>query len=143
MLPAEMPSTSEGNSFVLQDSGEQAGTVLVFMIPWCESYLENTRPAASASCRQVREQIEGIKQQATDIRWLGINSGLSTMAGDLPKYTETYHTTIPLALDADGRLFRAFGVMSVPTIIVADESGRIVRRVDGYDATLEEAVSAL
>jgi hypothetical protein len=38
---------------------------------------------------------------------------------------------VPLALDADGALFRRFGVMQVPTVLLADAQGRVVRRIDG------------
>jgi peroxiredoxin len=143
LLPAETLNTSEGDSFMLQDLQKQAGTVLVFMIPWCESYLAETRPTAAETCRLVREQVETLKQQHADVRWLGINSGLWTVASDLPDYVKTYHTTLPLTLDVDSHLFRAFDVMTMPTVIVADAAGRVIKRVEGYDPVLEEIVSAL
>ena len=142
-LPAEILQTSGGASFRLHDAEQQKGTVLVFMIPWCESYLKDTRPAAAESCREVREQLETLKQQAGDVRWLGVNSGLWTMAADLQAYAKQYGTTLPLALDADNHLFRAFGVTTVPTMIVADAEGKIVRRIEGFDPALNAAVSAL
>jgi hypothetical protein len=37
---------------------------------------------------------------------------------------------IPLTLDESGREFRAFRVNDVPTILVADSSGKILRRID-------------
>jgi hypothetical protein len=35
-----------------------------------------------------------------------------------------------LTLDESGREFRAFRVNDVPTILVADSSGKILRRID-------------
>jgi peroxiredoxin len=143
VLPAETFNTSAEHAFALQDVQNQSGTVLVFMIPWCESYLAETRPVAAEACRQVREQVETLKQQSANVRWLGINSGLWTVASDLPAYEQTYHTTLPLALDADSHLFRAFDVTTMPTVIVADAAGRIIRRVEGYEPALAEIISAL
>ena len=40
-------------------------------------------------------------------------------------------------MDESGDWFRAFDVMHVPTIVIADASGRIVKRVEGFDASLE------
>ena len=120
----------------LRDPDNRKVTVLVFMLPWCESYLEQSRPSASETCRQVREQMESLHQQQGELRLLGINSGLWTLEQDLRNYADDYGTTIPLALDADNVLFRAFGVMTVPTVIVADAEGRIVKRVDGFDPAL-------
>jgi hypothetical protein len=37
-------------------------------------------------------------------------------------------------LDESGEWFRAFDVSDVPTLLVADATGRLVRRVDGFDA---------
>jgi hypothetical protein len=38
---------------------------------------------------------------------------------------------MPLTLDASGEEFRAFRVNEVPTFIIADAHGRIVRRIEG------------
>jgi hypothetical protein len=54
--------------------------------------------------------------------------------------------SIALTLDDSGVLFRKFRVMNVPTVLVADENGRIVQRLEGHAAdapsALEGAVSA-
>jgi thiol-disulfide isomerase/thioredoxin len=130
------------NSIALTDSAAQ-GTALVFMIPWCESYLATTRPEQAAACREVREQVEALKRQYPHVRWIGVSSGIWTVAGDLPVYARDNAVTLPLALDADGQLFRTFGIMTVPTVIVADGSGRIVKRTEGYDAALGTTLSTL
>ena len=39
--------------------------------------------------------------------------------------------TIPLTLDASGEVFRAFRVNDVPTVLIADAGGRLVRRIEG------------
>jgi hypothetical protein len=38
--------------------------------------------------------------------------------------------TIPKTLDASGKIFRSFRVNDVPTILIADSKGRLVRRVE-------------
>jgi thiol-disulfide isomerase/thioredoxin len=134
-LPDISAKTLDGQTFRSRDSSVTRPTVLVFMAPWCESYLEKSRPAASKSCRQVREQIEAVAKDL-DVRWLGIASGLWATRDDLSDYKAQYKTTIPLALDDSGVWFRSFRVMNVPTILVADVDGKIVRRVDGFNAEL-------
>jgi len=135
-LPASLPGI-DGDS-----AGPATGTVLVFMIPWCEAYLATTRPEQSQDCRAVREQVETLRQQHPGVRWQGVSSGIWTVAADLATYTRENAVTLPLTLDNDGQLFRTFGVMTVPTVIVADAAGNIVARVEGYDPALETMIPA-
>jgi thiol-disulfide isomerase/thioredoxin len=130
-VPDMTLSTLDGGTFHLGTPG--TATVLAFLSPWCESYLKGSRPQLAANCRAAREQSEA---HATDagLRWLGIASGLWASPEDLSSYREQYHVTIPLTLDASGRLFREFRVMTVPTLLLIDANGRIVRRVAGAPA---------
>ncbi len=129
-LPKRSLRTVDGLRFELQHSADHTLTVLVFLSPWCESYLATTRPEVSATCRSAREQFSAL---ATDprLRWLGIASGLWANAEDLRKYRAEYKVTIPFTLDASGEVFRAFRVNDVPTILIADAGGRVVRRIEG------------
>jgi peroxiredoxin len=129
-LPKKTLRTIDGRRFALQHGDpEHRSTVLVFLSPWCESYLATTRPEVSANCRSVRTQFSAL---ATDsrVRWLGIASGLWANSDDLRQYQSENGVTIPLTLDESGEVFRAFRVNDVPTVLVADAEGRIVRRID-------------
>jgi peroxiredoxin len=133
-LPNLVAKTIDGEAFAVRRSGERRPTVLVFFSPWCETYLAGSRPEVGARCGQVREQVDALARERTDVRWLGVASGLWAVEGELADYRAQYETPIPLMLDESGEWFRAFDVMDMPTVLVADEDGRIVRRVDGYDA---------
>ena len=131
LLPKRSLHTLDGQRFEFQHGAAQHElTVLVFLSPWCESYLATTRPEVSAACRSAREQFSAL---ATDprLRWLGIASGLWANAEDLRQYRAEYKVTIPLTLDASGEVFRAFRVNDVPTVLIADTDGRVVRRIEG------------
>jgi thiol-disulfide isomerase/thioredoxin len=127
-LPARSVTTLDGRPFSLQPLKQPRPTVLVFLSPWCESYLATTRPAISASCRHTREQV-GALARDPHFRWIGIASGLWANADDLRKYRDEHRVGIPLTLDASGEIFRSFGVTDVPTVLIADARGRIVRRI--------------
>ena len=115
--------------------------MLVFLSPWCESYLETTRPAASANCRRMREEVTAVAGEG-NARWLGVASGLWATPPDLKEYRLKYHVDIPLALDESGALFRTFNVSEVPVVIVADGSGRIVRRIEAADLAEPSALKS-
>jgi thiol-disulfide isomerase/thioredoxin len=132
-LPMKTVQTLDGKSFQFRSHGAGQPTVFVFLSPWCESYLATTRPAISASCRSTREQVSALAR-ARHARWLGVASGLWASPEDLRKYQADYKVRIPLTLDESGTLFRAFSVTNVPTVLVADASGKIVRRVEFDDA---------
>ena len=141
-LPAQSARLLGGQSFQFQTANEHRPTVLLFLSPWCESYLATTRPNVSSSCRNAREQVTAL---ATDhrVRWLGIASGLWAKREDLLKYQKDYKVTIPLTLDASGALFREFRVNDVPTLLIADSHGKIVQRLDPTDAeSLRKALDA-
>lgn len=140
-LPAV--TVNVGNESLSLNGTTPRGTVLVFMTTWCESYLASTRPEQSMTCRNAREQVERLKAQHPDLRWLGVTSGIWTVPQDLTAYSRDNAVTLPLTLDADSALFRRFGVMRVPTIVIADGSGQIVARIDGYDVQLDDILSAL
>ncbi|GLQ45013.1 hypothetical protein GCM10007862_00640 [Dyella lipolytica] len=135
-LPDLAVPTLSGEAFHLpSQTGKNQPTVLVFLSPWCETYLAGSRPALAASCRAVREQVAALSRD-THVRWLGIASGLWAGKDDLLAYQKDHHLTMPLALDASGTLFRSFRVMHVPTLLVVDAQGRIVRRIEGVDPQL-------
>jgi peroxiredoxin len=144
-LPEQSPLTLDGWRFRFRDSGDSRHTILVFLSPWCESYLATTRPALSANCRRMREQVSALSGER-NARWLGIASGLWATPEDLREYRTRYRVRIPLSLDESGALFRAFNVTRVPAVLIADGSGRILRRVEGGDldtaAALRTAINA-
>jgi peroxiredoxin len=125
--------TVDGATFKVLEPATKRPTVLVFLSPWCESYLSTSRPGLSASCRAVREQVE---QQAkgSSARWLGVASGIWASKDDVRDYRKQYSVGIPVALDESGELFRSFRVMNVPTLVIIDEQGRVARRIEGSDA---------
>jgi thiol-disulfide isomerase/thioredoxin len=138
LLPKQSLRTLDGRRFEFQPgTAQQKLTVLVFLSPWCESYLATTRPEVSATCRSAREQFSALSGDPR-LRWLGIASGLWANSEDLRRYRTEYKVAIPLTLDASGEVFRAFRVNDVPTVLIADAGGRIVRRIEG-SATLDAA----
>jgi peroxiredoxin len=147
-LPSDTAKTIDGHRFHFFVAHDPRNTVLVFLSPWCESYLETTRPAASANCRRIREEVTAVAGEGSagerSARWLGVASGLWATPPDLREYRLKYHVNIPLTLDDSGALFRAFNVNEVPVVLVADASGRIVHRIEAADlatpAALKEAI---
>jgi len=121
--------------------GNKGPLVLVFLSPWCESYLETSRAAMSAHCRDVRLQVEALAKQHPDTRWLGVASGIWASPDDLTKYVSKYAVSIPLTLDESGTLFNSFHVRSVPTVIAINGRGVIEQRIEGNDPSLATQMS--
>jgi thiol-disulfide isomerase/thioredoxin len=142
-LPETVVQTLDGQSYPLRSAGGRKATVLVFLSPWCESYLATTRPSVSANCRAGREQVATLAHDQR-IRWLGVASGLWATPQDLRDYRTKYKPGIPLTLDESGALFREFRVTNTPTVLVADAYGRIARRIESGDReSLPEAIGAV
>jgi len=128
-LPKTTVRTLGGRAFHFQQRGLNGPTVLVFLLPWSESYLATTRPEVSANCRAAREQVSALSRRP-HTRWLGVASGLWVTPEDLQEYRKKYRIGIPLSLDESGMLFREFGVNNTPTMIVADAKGNIIQRIE-------------
>ncbi len=141
MPPPKALRTIDGEPFPLRDPKAQRPTLLVFLSPWCESYLETTRPAVSQNCRRMREQVAALTNQS-DVRWLGIAMGLWASKDDLLEYRKKYGVGIPLSLDASGALFREFNVTEVPVVLAVDKTGRILRRIDARELETPMALHA-
>jgi peroxiredoxin len=142
-LPAFSATTLDGTIFEARPAAADARvTALVFLSPWCESYLKTSRPALSASCRAVREEVSRLAGDAR-VRWLGIASRLWATPEDLRDYQREHAISIPLTLDESGELFRRFRVMHVPTVVLVDAQGRIVRRLEGSATSLAAELQAV
>jgi peroxiredoxin len=140
--PPFSAQTLDGSQFNVPEPAEQHPKVLVFLSPWCESYLATSRAAISANCRDVREQVDALAKQHPQVRWLGIASSLWATKEDLSKYQSDYKVTIPLTLDESGALFRTYQVRKVPTVIVINTQGKIERRIEGSDPRLPAQLQA-
>jgi peroxiredoxin len=144
-LPDLSLPTLDGGRFPL-DAHDGRPIVLVFLSPWCESYLAESRPAAAAKCRKMREQVSALGDRP-GIRLLGIAAGLWATSDDLRDYRTKYAVAMPLTLDTSGDLFREFGITEVPTALMIDRRGRIAQKLSASDAekpaAVGEAVSAL
>lgn len=139
-LPNLVVRDTDGTEVPLRDPNRVRPTVLMFISPWCESYLRTSRPDRSAACRRAREQSERLAAEP-GVRWVGIASGLWAASEDLAEYRRDNHVTVPLSLDESGAIFRQFGVTEVPTIFVVDLGGTIRKRIDHVGADLREQLA--
>ncbi|MGO4504442.1 MULTISPECIES: redoxin domain-containing protein [unclassified Dyella] len=132
-VPAFELHTLDGKSLPAFEAARP--TVLLFLSPWCESYLAKSRPAIAQSCRSARERADVLARDS-HARWLGIASGLWASHDELADYQREHKIAMPLALDDTGALFRRFRVMHVPTLIVLDAQGKVIRRTETVDDVL-------
>jgi peroxiredoxin len=148
-LPDLTATALDGTPIHLRDASQERPTALVFMSPWCESYYAKPvvsqsipgRPALATSCRQVREQVTSVARRSTGVRWLGVASGLWSTPNELREYEAKYALGIALMMDESGEWFRAFDVMRVPTIVIADAHRKIVWHGEGFDEALESEIA--
>ncbi|MBV9913868.1 MAG: redoxin domain-containing protein [Sinobacteraceae bacterium] len=141
-VPALQLTALDGHALQLADPAQRRATVVMFISPWCESYLEKSRPQRASACRAAREQSERLSS-AGQLRWVAIASGLWATHEDLTRYRETKHVTIPLALDESGSLFREFAVKDVPSFIVISATGTLRGRTDEVSDDLDQRLRSL
>lgn len=93
------------------------------------AFLALSRLEQASACREVREQLEALKLQHAEVRWLGVSSALWRVESDLAAYAKENGVTLPLALDGAG--------------VVADATGKIVSRIEGNDGSLAQVLSTI
>lgn len=138
----EMSVTTTDGKTVSLAATHGKSRALVFTAPWCESYLAQSRPAVSQACRRVRVESERLAKNG-GVEWLAISSGLWASEQDLLDYKLAEKIEIPLALDADGKVFRAFNIRQIPTVVLMDKSNRIVQVLGPNDRDLKKAIQSL
>ncbi|WNL45884.1 TlpA disulfide reductase family protein [Dyella sp. BiH032] len=140
-VPAFEAAMLDGTHLSLPQAGRP--TALVFLSPWCESYLATSRPGLAQSCRAMREKVGALASSGAKVRWIGVASGLWANREELAKYRDEHRIGMPLTLDDSGALFRRFRVTHVPTVLLIDAQGRIASRVEEAGPKLEQAMRAL
>lgn len=141
-VPALAAETLDGVRTTLPSAADPRPLALVFLSPWCETYLADSRPELVRACRAARERVQA-RSGDPRVRWLGIASGLWADRARLQRYRREHAIRMPLALDADGALFRRFGVMQVPTVLLVDGRGRLAARIEGDAGGLDAALARL
>ncbi|WP_205342335.1 TlpA family protein disulfide reductase [Denitrificimonas caeni] len=135
-------TTIDGVKIELGKTVSGKAQALVFFAPWCESYLAESRPQTSKACLRVRENVETLLKQ-NKVEWLGVSSGLWAAEDDVLDYQKTTQTKLPLALDAEDALFRAFAIREIPSVVLIDSKGRVSKALGPEDTQLQDAVQSL
>lgn len=119
-------------------------TVIAFITPWCESYLKESRPAASAACQKTREALTQAYAAAPGgASWMAIANRVWSTEEDLAGYQTKLQVKHPVALDGSGEIFGIFRVREVPTVVIVGADGIIRQRFDGYSPQLAAALANL
>lgn len=136
-------SLLDGSKLDFAAPARQKPSAIVFFAPWCESYLADSRPQTAKACQRVREEVEQLMASKPGIDWVGVSSGLWVSTADLQDYQKTTHSSLPLALNEDDSLFRAFGIRDIPSVVLLDDQGRVTHILGPQDTQLAEAVNSL
>lgn len=135
-------TTRDGTTIDLTRETTDKPLGVVFFATWCEPYLAESQPETSTACRRVRETVNQLSEDQS-VQWVGIISGLWTQESDVESYLDTTETAIPVLLDAEGDIHRAFGVQQIPTVVLIDADGKITDKLGPQDTALGEAVERL
>lgn len=115
---------------------------LMFFSPWCETYLRESRPATAQACQRVREEAETLAAKP-GVEWLAVASPVWSSDKEVADFARSKKSRLPMRLDKDGALFNAFGVRQIPSIVLLDHQGRVVRVMGPEERGLAQAVQAL
>jgi thiol-disulfide isomerase/thioredoxin len=111
----------------LFDLADDKPLLLYFWASWCKP------------CRLITPQVSTLAQEYKDrITVLGINVGGVDSLKDVKKYNKRYKITYPLLIDSDNNTVEAYSIHAIPTVILLDESGKILFRDNEPPEKLDE-----
>lgn len=144
LLSNEKP-ISELSSEVLNDTEEELVipnldkgiTAILFTATWCDWYLKDTRPMASANCSRSQEAFNALVKSNPSINFELIVSRLWTSDADLIAYTKKYNIPVTGKIDVSNKMFIKQGVNTFPTLIVYKNGKEIYRTTKVQSNSLE------
>ena len=81
-------------------------------------------------CRAEQPGLGQVAREYGDqVQFVGVSNNDTVSEGR--KYQREFEVPYPLANDASGRTWAAWGVPYQPVTVIVDERGRVARRVDG------------
>lgn len=106
-----------GNKVRIFELAEDKPLLLYFWASWCKP------------CRLITPQVATLAEEYKDrITVLGINVGGVDSLRDVKKYNKRYKVTYPLLIDSDNKTVETYSVRAIPTVILIDETGKILFR---------------
>ncbi len=97
-------------------------------------------------CPPCREEMPALQQfyaenKAKGVVVLGVDQGESAQAAG--NFAREVGVTFPILLDADQQYGRSYAAIGLPTTVIVDRSGHVVRGIDGQLtlAAMREAVA--
>jgi peroxiredoxin len=132
----------DGSRFTLAAHAGQP-VALTFVLAWCDTYLEKTRPAMSEACIAHERQVTALRHSHPGITWVIVAHPVWTSPAELDDYLKTFGGDASIGIDRGGGWFRHFAVRDTPTTILFDGRGQEVTRVAGRGDALADALGRL
>lgn len=119
-------------------------SAIYFTATWCDWYLKETKPSASANCEKSQLEFNKLQNKYQDIKWLVVVSNLWTGDADLAEYKNKYQLSADSYIDKDNGNFVKFGVKDFPTLVLLEEGAEQYRTTAvAVDGQLEAALKRL
>jgi thiol-disulfide isomerase/thioredoxin len=116
-----------GNKVRLGDLAEGKPLLLYFWAIWCKP------------CRLVQPRVATLaKEYQGRLTVLGINVGGVDSLKSIKEYGQRYKIPYPLLMDADNLSVKAYSVSAIPTVILLNETGKVLFRDNEAPPDLEK-----
>jgi thiol-disulfide isomerase/thioredoxin len=129
---------SEGQSIEL--SLENKNVAVFFLAPWCDWYLEKSRPEVSGNCVAGQRLTNALSAKYTGLVWRGISTRLWTGEKELKEYIEKYHVPYSLEIDKSNEQCVKYKIKDFPTLIVFSNGKEIFRTSNFEDRNRIDAM---
>ncbi|MDZ4729676.1 MAG: thioredoxin domain-containing protein [Xanthomonadales bacterium] len=97
---------------------ENRDEAVFFLAPWCDWYLEETRPEVSKNCIAGQKLINELSAKYPALTWRGISTRLWVGEKELIDYEEKYKVPFGLEIDKSNELHVRYKIKYYPTLIV-------------------------
>jgi len=119
-------------------------TVIFFLSTWCHWYLKDSEPEMASTCVATRESLKKFHQaNKHQGQVIGVVSRLWTTQKEIKEYDEKFKLGFPLLLDKSNKIFYAYQVKHIPSVIVLDRNGIIRHRATGNIGDINSLLASL
>jgi cytochrome c biogenesis protein CcmG/thiol:disulfide interchange protein DsbE len=121
---------TKGHEVRLKELAENKPLLLYFWATWCKP-CRKTQPEVSALAKKYKDRIKVV----------GINVGGLDSGRDIEKYSSRKKITYTMLLDRADQAVKTYSIYAIPTIILLNESGKILFRDNKVPKDLEKFLS--
>jgi len=114
----DQTEAGESEEQAIELSLNNKDVAVFFLAPWCDWYLEESRPELRENCIAGQRLTNVLSLKYTSFVWWGISTRLWTEEKELNEYGKKFNVPYNLEIDKSNELFIKYKIKDFPTLLI-------------------------